>query len=452
MLTTFEAEAKVAMDDYRVVADALAADIEAGRLRPGDRLPPQRRFARQRGIANSTAARVYGELVRRGLAVGEVGRGTFVRAAKPPPEPALAEPGDARVDLELNFAVLPGESTRLARALEPLLREDVFTAALHPIGAAGTPVARTAAAALLARGGWRPDPAAVLFTGNGRQAIAAAIAAFVPVGERLAVESLTYPVVKALAARLGVELVPIETDESGLVPEALAAAGPVRALYVQPTLHNPLGTTMPPARRAALADVVARLDLPVIEDGIYTFLRDDVRPFAAYAPERTVFVDSLSKRVAPGLTAGFLVPPPAWTARLASSVRSGGWAASRFAVEAATQWIVTGTLAEVEAAKRRDAAARAALVAEKLPGLRGDAASYHRWWELPERWRAETFVAAAARRGIALSPAAAFAVLPGHAPNAVRIAVSAPPVETLSAALDVLAGLASGNPDDLVAD
>ncbi|SFW91461.1 PLP-dependent aminotransferase family protein [Amycolatopsis australiensis] len=440
------------MDDYRVVADALAADIEAGRLRPGDRLPPQRRFARQRGIANSTAARVYGELVRRGLAVGEVGRGTFVRAAKPPPEPALAEPGDARVDLELNFAVLPDQSALLAKALEPLLRDDVLTAALHPIGTAGTPAARAAAAGLLTRGDWRPDPASILFTGNGRQAIAAAIAAFVPVGERLAVESLTYPVVKAVAARLGVELVPVETDESGLVPDALAAAGPVRALYVQPTLHNPLGTTMPPRRREELAGVVARLDLPVIEDGIYTFLRGDVRPFAAYAPERTVFVDSLSKRVAPGLTAGFLVTPPSWTARLASSVRSGAWTASRFAVEAATQWIVTGTLAEVEAAKRRDAATRASVVAEKLPGLRGDAASYHRWWELPERWRAEMFVAAAARRGIALSPAAAFAVLPGHAPNAVRIALSAPPVGTLSAALGVLAGLAAGHPDDLVAD
>ena len=133
---------KVDMDDYRVVADALAADIEAGRLRPGERLPPQRRFARQRGLANSTAARVYGELVRRGLAVGEVGRGTFVRAAKPPPEPALAEPGDARVDLELNFAVLPDQSAQLAKALQPLLRNDFLTAALHPICAAGTPAAR----------------------------------------------------------------------------------------------------------------------------------------------------------------------------------------------------------------------------------------------------------------------------------------------------------------------
>ena len=441
------------MDDYRVVADALAADIEAGRLRPGDRLPPQRRFARERGIANSTAARVYGELVRRGLAVGEVGRGTYVRAAKPSPEPALAEPGDARIDVELNFAVLPGQSAALAQALEPLLRTDVLTAALHPIGAAGTPAAREAAAGLLTRGDWRPDPASVLFTGNGRQAIAAALAAFVPVGERLAVESLTYPVLKALAARLGIELVPIETDAGGLIPEALAAAAPVRALYVQPTLHNPLGSTMDERRRAALAEVVTRLDLPVIEDGIYTFLRDDV-PFAALAPERTVFVDSLSKRVAPGLTAGFLVTPPAWTVRLAASVRSGGWAASRFAVEAATRWAATGVLSRVEAAKRVDAAERGALVAERLAGFRvqGDPASYHRWWELPEQWRAETFVAAAGRRGIALSPAAAFAVLPGHAPNAVRLALSAPPIPVLASALDVLAGLAAGSPEDTLLD
>ncbi|MEU4670514.1 PLP-dependent aminotransferase family protein [Amycolatopsis sp. NPDC023774] len=445
------------MDDYRVVADELAAEIEAGRLRPGDRLPPQRRFARDRGIAGSTAARVYGELIRRGLAVGEVGRGTFVRAARPAPEPALAEPGDARVDLELNFAVLPSQSARLAYALEPLLRADVFTDALHPVGAAGTKAVREAAAGMLSRGRWAPDPATVLVTGNGRQGIAAAISAFVPLGERLAVEALTYPVVKALATRLGAELVPIETDADGLVPAALEAAhaaAPVRALYVQPTLHNPLGPTMSPARRAEVAETVRRLDLPVIEDGIYTFLRPDVEPLAALAPERTVFVDSLSKRVAPGLTAGFVVSPAAWTARLAGAVRSGGCGCTRFAMEAATRWITGGALAEVETAKRADAAERATILDERLAGFTvvGDPAAYHRWWELPEQWRAETFVAAAARHGIALSPAASFAVLPGHAPNAVRLAVSAPPKETLAAALDVLAALAAGSPDDTLPD
>ena len=50
--------------DYRSVVDALAADIAAGRLRAGERLPPQRDFAFRRGIAVSTAARIYAELGR----------------------------------------------------------------------------------------------------------------------------------------------------------------------------------------------------------------------------------------------------------------------------------------------------------------------------------------------------------------------------------------------------
>ncbi|WP_410659727.1 PLP-dependent aminotransferase family protein [Amycolatopsis sp. lyj-112] len=442
------------MEDYRIVADEIAADVEAGRLRPGDRLPPQRRFARERGIANSTAARVYGELVRRGVVVGEVGRGTFIRAAKPPLETALAEPGGAMIDLELNFAVLPEQSALVGKALEPLLRDDVLTAALRPGSVSGSKQARDAVTGLLARDGWTPE---VLFAGSGREAIAAAIAAFVPMGERLAVEAITYPVVKALAGRLGVQLVPVETDDVGLIPEALEAAhaaAPVRALYVQPTLHNPLGSTMDDERRAKLAETVRRMDIPVIEDGIYTFLRPEIRPFATFAPERTVFADSMSKRLAPGLTTGFLAVPPEWSARLAASVRSGGWVAPRFALEAATRWITGGTLETVERAKRLDAAERQRVTAARLAGftLRADPRAYHCWWELPEQWRAETFVAAAARRGIAVTPAAAFAVVPGHAPNAVRLAVSSPPLETLSAALDVLAGLAAGRPEDAGVD
>ena len=75
------------MRDYRSVADEVAAEIRSGALKPGDRLPPQRAFARRYGIANSTATRVYQELGRRGLTVGEVGRGTFVRAAAPTDPP-----------------------------------------------------------------------------------------------------------------------------------------------------------------------------------------------------------------------------------------------------------------------------------------------------------------------------------------------------------------------------
>src|SRR4051812_1330143 len=64
--------------EYLKLADTVADEIANGALKPGDRLPPQRSFAYERKIAVSTASRVYTELLRRGLVVGEVGRGTFV--------------------------------------------------------------------------------------------------------------------------------------------------------------------------------------------------------------------------------------------------------------------------------------------------------------------------------------------------------------------------------------
>ncbi|WP_367138442.1 PLP-dependent aminotransferase family protein [Saccharothrix sp. HUAS TT1] len=431
--------------DYRLIADRLAADIAAGRLKPGDRLPPQRRFARAHGIAGSTAARVYGELVRRGLAVGEVGRGTFVRAARPPLEPALVEPGGARVDLELNFCVLPDQPELLAPGLDRLVRHGLAEA-LTPVGARGTPEARAAAARTVARGGWTPDERQVLFTANGKQAIAAVVAALVPIGGRLGVEAVTYPVVKAIATRLGITLVPLPADDGGVLPQAVRAAD-VRAVYLQPTLHNPLGVTMPEGRRAELADVVRELDVQVVEDAVYAFLGPDLPPLA---PERTTVVDGTSKRLAPGLAVGFAVPPAHLVDRVAAAARSGGWAASRFALAAVTGWLADGTAASMVERKRALALERQHLVRDRLAGfdIRADPGSYHCWWRLPDRWRAETFVAAAGRRGIAVTPAAAFAVVPGHAPNAVRLALASTPTATLTAALDVLAALAAGSSED----
>ncbi|NKZ08118.1 aminotransferase-like domain-containing protein [Actinomadura latina] len=444
------------MEDFRRVADEVAADIAAGRLRPGDRLPPQRAFARERGIAASTASRVYGELARRRLVVGEVGRGTFVRAAEPAPVPALAEPSAARVDLELSYPLIPEQNALLAAGMARLLRPDVLDAALGPGRVTGTAAAREAAAALLAAPGWRPAPESVLFAGNGRQAIAGAVSALVPPGGRLAVEALTYPVVKGVAARLGVTLVPVAADEHGLRPDALAdahRAAPLGALYVQPTLHNPSGATMPWQRRVEIAGTLERLGLNAIEDRVWAFLREDgPQPLASLAPRHTVLVDSLSKRLAPGLSLGFAVPPAGLAGRVAAALRSGAWGPARFALDAATGWITAGTVEAIARAKRADAAARRRLVTGRLPGVRSGPCSYFCWWDLPPQWRAETFVAAAARRGIAVTPAAAFVVGAGAAPRAVRVGLASPPLDTLSRALGVLAEIAAGSPDDTPVD
>ena len=438
--------------EYLRLADAVAAEIANGGFRPGDRLPPQRAFAYQRKIAVSTASRVYTELLRRGLVVGEVGRGTFISADARRGATAPGEPQDARIDLELNYPTLPAQSVLIAKSLEGLDRPESLEIALRQPASAGTPAARNISATFLARQEWAPKPEQLAFTASGRQCIAAALAALVPPGGRCGVEALTYPFIKGIAARLGVILVPLAMDEAGVRPDAVQKAhreAHLTALYVQPTIQNPLGMTMPPARRSDLVRVVEKLDLIVIEDAVYGFL-DDVPPLAALAPDRCVVLDSLSKKVAPGLALGFIVSPLRLRESIMASIRSGGWTASGYAFAAGQRLMSDGTASELARLKRIDARRRQQMAADLLSGfaIQRNDKSYHLWLTLPPHWRSQTFVAAAARRDVALTPSTTFAATPGHAPNAVRLALGAPTMEQLDVGLRTLSAILKAKEED----
>jgi DNA-binding transcriptional MocR family regulator len=291
-----------------------------------------------------------------------------------------------------------------------------------------------------------------VFTGNGRQSIAAALAAVVPTGGRCAVEALTYPFIKGIAARLGISLVPLAMDERGVRPDSVQKAhseAHLSAIYIQPVIQNPLGMTMSSARRADLLRVVEKLNLPIIEDNVYAFL-DNEPPLAALAPDSCIVIDSLSKKVAPGLALGIIVPPQRLRESVMASVRSGGWTAAGFAFAAAQRMLGDGTVAELTRLKRLDARARQKLASDRLSGfeVQANEKSYHLWLTLPAHWRSQTFVAAAAKRDIALTPSTTFAVIPGHAPNAVRLALAAPTMDQLDTGLSTLAGMLDAREDD----
>lgn len=439
--------------EYVKLADTIAAEIASGTLRPGDRLPPQRDFADQRQIAVSTAGRVYAELLRRGLVVGEVGRGTFVSGETRRGAAAAREPHDARIDLEFNYPILPDQADLIARSLTGLDRPAELGAALAQATSGGTPAIRGVAAAHLSQHGWSPTPDQLVFTGNGRQSIAAAVAAVVPTGGRCGVEALTYPFIKGIAARLGISLVPLALDAGGVRPDSVQKAhreGALSAIYIQPAIQNPLGMTMNTARREELLRVVQKLAIPVIEDNVYGFL-DDGPPLAALAPDTCIVIDSLSKKVAPGLTLGFIVPPRRLRESVMSSVRSGGWTASGFAFAAAQRLMNDGTVAELARLKRIDAIARQQVAIDCLSGfdIQTNGKCFHLWLTLPPHWRSQMLVAAAARRDIALTPSTTFAVSSGHAPNAVRLALAAPTIDQLDAGLRTLGAILHAKEDDL---
>lgn len=449
-----ELGAILSRSEYLKLADAIAAEIADGILKPGDRLPPQRDFAYERKIAVSTAGRVYAELLRRGLVVGEVGRGTFVSGEAKRGVAAPGEPRGIRIDLEFNYPMLPDQTAAIAKSLTGLDKSASLDGALRQATSIGTPAIRQLTTEHLSQGAWSPAADQLVFTGNGRQSIAAALAAIVPTGGRCGVEVLTYPFIKGIAARLGILLVPLAMDEGGVRPDSVQQAhreAHLSAIYIQPAIHNPLGMTMNAARRADLLRVVEPLNLSIIEDNVYGFL-DSEPPLAALAPNSCIVVDSLSKKLAPGLTLGFIMPPPHLRETVMASVRSGGWTASGFAFAAAQRMMGDGTAAELAKLKRLDARARQKLAADRLSGfeIQANGKCYHLWLTLPAHWRSQTFVAAAARRDIALSPSTTFAATPGHAPNAVRLALASPTMEQLDAGLRILAAMLSAREEDFL--
>jgi len=69
--------------EYVRIADLLAAEIAAGRIPLGGRLPGEQELAELHGVSVSTARRVRRELARRGLVRALPAKGTFVIRTHP---------------------------------------------------------------------------------------------------------------------------------------------------------------------------------------------------------------------------------------------------------------------------------------------------------------------------------------------------------------------------------
>lgn len=68
---------------YMTVLDALAAEIKAGKIKPGEKIPSEADLVQRFGVARMTARRAVGVLRERGLVRTEWGKGTYVVTPEP---------------------------------------------------------------------------------------------------------------------------------------------------------------------------------------------------------------------------------------------------------------------------------------------------------------------------------------------------------------------------------
>ncbi|SEK15108.1 MULTISPECIES: PLP-dependent aminotransferase family protein [unclassified Variovorax] len=430
---------------YKQLVDRLAAEIRAGQPTPGTRLPTHRQLAERHGLALVTASRVYAELEAMGLVSGEVGRGTFVRETSLAPGRGLDQQAVAAglVDLNFNYPSLPGQAELLRGALRQLAGGGEVEAMLRYAPHGGRMHERASIARHLAARGLKVEASRVLIVDGAQHGLAVTAMALLQPGDVVAVDALTYPGFKLLADAHRLELAPIPAAGQGPdldALERLCANRKVRAIYTMPTLHNPLGWVMGASRRRRLAAIARREGLLVIEDAAYAFLADEPPPpLAVLAPETTVYVSGFSKSVATGLRVGFVVVPDAWVPKIERAIRVTTWCTPGVTTAIACAWLEDGTVERLEAQKRQDAAARQAIAAEVLAGLRcvRHPASYFVWLPLPEETRADRVAAALVREGVSVSTAEPFAATP-HVPHALRLALGSVDLASLRSALQTV--------------
>jgi DNA-binding transcriptional MocR family regulator len=430
--------------DYQRLADALRRDIEAGRLQPGDRLPPQRDLADALAMTLGTVTRAYQTAAKRGLVAGEVGRGTYV----------LVPPGaedDGVLDLSLNAIPPHAYLSELAARLDPPLGAR-RTAWLEYPPRGGHDDHRDAGAEWIARRSVHVSSSQVLVTVGAQHGLLIALSAATSPGDSILVEELTYSGVIGAARMLGLKPIPVSIDTEGLRPAALdtvARTSGARTVVIQPSLHNPTGVTMTPGRRREIIHTIHRHGLTTIEDDTYGFLVPDTRPVVADLNVPWICVTGLSKSLAAGYRTGFLAASPQLIDRAASALWSSTLSASPIAVALAVSLIGDGTADRVVEWKRAEARARAAMAREILPQIPQVTAvtSPHVWLPLSLPWRASSFATAARARGILLGAAETFLAQPGASPRAIRICLMPPRTrERLREALTTLAEIAAQPP------
>src|SRR5579864_2327926 len=255
-----------ALPPFLQIARSLAADIQRGRLRPGDRLPGSRGLARSLEVHRNTVLAALAELTAEGWIETAPGRGTFITRAIvnpsgrpfsrrldlrphiPPSVPfALPEPPAAYRQPNLPPGTLnlsngaPDVRLAPARAIGRAYRRVLALRGVdllaygEPEGHAGL---RTALASMLtSTRGLPAGPGDVLVTRGSQMALTLAARALLRPGDTVAVEELGYrPAWEAFRAA-GATVVPVAVDSDGIDVDALKRLvnrTSIRAVYVTP--------------------------------------------------------------------------------------------------------------------------------------------------------------------------------------------------------------------------
>lgn len=399
----------IAPDDppgYRELADLVRLLVLDGRIPAGTRLPSERELTAVLPVSRTTVTRAYGVLREAGLLVSRRGSGSVVtlpRGTRPPYTPPA---GSSMVGWTIAAGqAAPGVGLAYGRALEQL-PEYLTQTGYETVG---VPVLREMLAQRYAERGLPTDPDQILVTSGAQSALNLVARTLAARGDRVVVESPTYPNAIDSLRRSGLRVLGVPHDGHRLDVDALAAtvrAAPVAWAYLIPDFQNPTGALMDDVTRQEVASILRRsTTIPVVDETMAELALDVDEtampvPLAAHHPG-AITLGSASKTFWGGLRIGWIRAPHAVVPRLV---------AARETFDIGTPVLEQLAVAELlrvrevllDGRRERLRARRQELVTalrDRLPdwGLNSPVGGLSLWIRLPSRASSRLAVAAEAR-------------------------------------------------------
>jgi DNA-binding transcriptional MocR family regulator len=322
---------------YHELADRIADLISHGTYPPGTRIPSVRQMSQQQNLSISTVLQAYALLERRGAIEARPQSGYYVRARLEErlPEPETSSPQLDPSHVSLHDLVImlmrDSENPNLAQLgaalphLDPRLIQTInriMTKIIRQHGVEahqyqfppGLEALRVQIARRMVNAGCSLSPAEILITCGGTEAIDFSLHAVCRPGDIVAIESPSYfGTLQTLEAH-GLRALEIPTHpRDGISLGALEFAiehNPIRAVFVISNFNNPLGSKIPDERKEWLVDLLARHNIPLIENDVYGELYfAEKRPLVCKAFDTkglVILLSSFSKDISPGLRLGWV--------------------------------------------------------------------------------------------------------------------------------------------------
>lgn len=324
---------------YIEVADRIETLIEKQIFKVGDKLLSVRALSKEQGISLSTAFQAYYSLESKGLIEARPQSGYYVKFSRnhilelpkvsDPPDDAIPVSVDEMInnvymdfnrDKILNFSMgapsvelLP--TAKLNKAVMHALRESK-TSCLHYEHVQGNPILRKQIARQAFNWGGTPGEDDIVVTAGAVEALSLCVKAITTPGDTIAIESPTYFAIFQVMESHGLKVVEIPTDPvTGVDLDYLEKAIPrfdIKACLFVNNFNNPLGSCMPDDKKKLLVEMLAKKEIPLIEDDIYGELYfGKTRPKTCKTFDKKGLVlhcASFSKSLAPGFRIGWTIP------------------------------------------------------------------------------------------------------------------------------------------------